>query len=103
LENDMTDRERKLPPNQEFETAPDFNEQPKPQGEAPEDGMRQMPTDPPAVVPSAASESFGIAAGMGLAGFAKQNPEGGFVGDEDAAWERDPTAENETADEGDTR
>jgi hypothetical protein len=24
--------------------------------------------------------------------FAKQNPEGGLVGDEDVAWQRDPTA-----------
>ena len=85
----------KQPPNQELETAPDWGDEPKPQGEAPEEGMRKMPTDPPAVVPTAASEQTVIAAGMGLAGFAKQNPEGGLVGDEEAAWERDPTAEDQ--------
>jgi hypothetical protein len=54
--------------------------------EVPEDGMRQMPTDPPEVVPALSSEQFGIAAGLGVSGFAKQNPESGFVGDEDEAW-----------------
>lgn len=77
----------KQPPNQGLETAPDWDDDAtKPQGDAPEDGMRQMPTDPPAVVPAVSSEQFGIAAGIGLSGFAKQNPEGGFVGDEDEAW-----------------
>ena len=71
--------------------------------EVPEDGMRQMPTDPPEVVPALSSEQFGIAAGLGVSGFAKQNPEGGFVGDEDEAWHvQDPDAtrdEAETTDE----
>jgi len=80
------------PPNQDVETAPDRGDETKPQGEAPEEGTRKMPTDPPAVVPAAAAEQTIIAAGMGLAGFAKQNPEGGLVGDEDVAWQRDPTA-----------
>ena len=80
----------KRPPNQKLDTGPDFGNQPKPQGDVPEEGMREMPTDPAAVVPSAGSEQMGIAAGMGLAGFAKANPEGGFVGDEDVAWERNP-------------
>jgi hypothetical protein len=83
------------PPNQDLETAPDWADEPKPQAETPEDGIRKMPTDPPAVVPSAAAEQTVIAAGMGLSGFAKQNPEGGLVGDEDVAWQRHPTAAEE--------
>jgi hypothetical protein len=89
------------PPNQELNVDPDWNdEEPKPQGDAPEDGMRQMPTDPPAVVPAISAEQFGIAAGVGLAGFAKQNPEGGFVGDEETAWQRDePQPSDEVSDD----
>lgn len=79
---------RKTPPNQELDVGPDFNDQPKPKADSPEDGMRQMPTGPAAVVLGAASEQLGIAAGMGLAGFAKANPESGFTGDEDVVWER---------------
>ena len=56
---------------------------------APEDGMRQVPTDPPEVVPAISSEQMGVAAGLGLSGFAQQNPEGGFVGDEEEAWTKD--------------
>lgn len=55
---------------------------------APDDGTRQMPTDPPEVVPAISSEQFGIAAGLGLSGFAQQNPEGGFVGDEQEVWQK---------------
>jgi hypothetical protein len=57
-----------------------------PEEAPPEDGMRQAPTDPPEVVPAISSEQFGIAAGLGLSGFAQQNPDGGFVGDEEEAW-----------------
>ncbi len=64
-------------------------EQTEPQTETPEDGMRQVPTDPPEVVPAMSAEQLGVAAGLGLAGFAKQNSEGGFTGDEDVAWTRD--------------
>ena len=88
----------KTPPNQELDTAPDFGDEPKPQGEVPEDGMREMPTDPPAVAPSIGSEQPAIFAAMGLAGFAKQNPEGGLTGDEDVAWERDLAAANDDGD-----
>jgi hypothetical protein len=90
----MTDQ----PPHEDLDTAPDWNDdESKPQGDAPDDGMRQMPTDPPAVVPAISSEQFGIAAGVGLAGFAKQNPEGGFVGDEDDPWQKpEPGTETET-------
>jgi hypothetical protein len=54
--------------------------------------MRRMPTDPPAVVPGAASEQMPIAAGMGLSGFAKSDPEGGLTGasDEDDLWTLQP-------------
>ena len=86
----MLRRMNRQPPNQHMDADPDWNDdEGKPQGEPPEDGMRQMPTDPPAVVPAMSSEQFGIAAGIGLAGFAKQNPEGGFTGDEETAWKRD--------------
>ena len=84
-------------PNQELDTRLDTGDEPRPQGEAPEEGMREMPTDPPAVVPAAASENMVVAAGMGLAGFAKQNPEAGLTGDEDVAWERDPLASDDDA------
>ena len=86
------------PPNQGVNTAPDWDDDAtKPQGDLPEDGMRQMPTDPPAVVPAMSSEQFGVAAGSGLSGFAKQNPEGGFVGDEEEAWHvQDRNPEDET-------
>jgi hypothetical protein len=68
--------------------------------EVPEDGMRQVPTDPPEVVPAISSEQFGIAAGLGLAGFAKQNPEGGFLGDEEEEWHvQDPDRAAEAPDE----
>jgi len=87
---------RRTPPNQELDPEPDFGDERKPQGEAPEEGMRRMPTDPPAVVPIIASEQPATFAGMGLAGFAKQNPEGGLTGDEEVAWERHP---EETDDE----
>jgi len=85
----------KQPPNQELNPEPDWGDEPKPQGEPPDEGMRKMPTDPPAVVPAYGSEQMVISAGLGLAGFAKQNPEGGLVGDESVAWERDPTAADE--------
>jgi hypothetical protein len=88
------------PPNQELNVDPDWNENdPKPEGEIPEDGMRTMPTDPPAVVPAMSSEQFGVAAGIGLAGFAKQNPEGGLTGDPEEPWVRDLAADEEPVDE----
>lgn len=70
----------RTPPNQELETAPDWGDE------------REMPTDPPAVVPAIGSEQTVVAAGMGLAGFAKQNPEGGLTGDPgpEEAWQREP-------------
>jgi hypothetical protein len=76
------------------------NEQADTETEVPDDGMRKMPTDPPEVVPAISSEQFGIAAGLGLAGFAKQNPDGGFVGDEEEAWHvQDPDAARDAAQE----
>ncbi|MDQ3938655.1 MAG: hypothetical protein M3253_08265 [Chloroflexota bacterium] len=83
------------PPNQELETAPDFEPGVSSDVEPPEEGMRKTPTDPPAVVPTEAAEQPAIAAGMGLAGFAKANPEGGLTGDEDVAWERRLPVEDE--------
>ena len=71
---------------------------------APEDGMRQIPTDPPEVVPAISSEQMGVAAGLGLSGFAQQNPEGGFVGDEDEAWTKeDPDSVTDPTSDGTTR
>jgi hypothetical protein len=61
------------------------------EGVVPEEGIRKVPTDPPEVVPSAASEQPAVAAGTGLAGFAKADPEGGLSGTEDDTWEVDPT------------
>ena len=76
------------------------NEEVDTETEVPEDGMRQMPTDPPEVVPAISSEQFGIAAGLGLSGFAKQNPDGGFVGDEEEPWHvQDPDAPRRATDE----
>jgi len=57
------------------------------------DDMREEPADTPAVVPAISVEQPGIAAGVGAASIAKQNPEGGLTGDEDTAWERDPEDE----------
>lgn len=90
---------KKQPPNQELNTRPDWGDEPKPQGEVPEEGMREMPTDPPAVVPSQGSEQMGISAAIGLSGFAKQNPEGGLTGDPEEEWERDPIASDTETDE----
>jgi hypothetical protein len=51
--------------------------------------MREEPADVPPVVPAIAIEQTAVAAGIGAAGLAKQNPEGGLTGDEDTAWKRD--------------
>jgi hypothetical protein len=68
--------------------------------QVPENGMRQVPTDPPEVVPAISSEQLGIAAGLGLSGFARQNPEGGFLGDEEEPWHvQDPDATTDAPDE----
>jgi hypothetical protein len=67
----------------------------------PEDGMRKVPTDPPEVVPAISSEQLGVAAGLGLSGFAQQNPEGGFVGDEDEAWASSEATPEEGGSQGD--
>ena len=48
--------------------------------------MREVPTDPPAVVPSMAA----VSAGMSITGFAHANPEGGLAGDEEMGWHDEP-------------
>ena len=78
-----------IAPNADRTFGLDDPDDPKPEGPAPEDGTREMPTDPPEVVPSAASEQTVIAAGTGLAGFAKADPEGGLTGSDDETWEID--------------
>ncbi len=56
----------------------------------PDEGVREMPTDPPEVVPSMSAEQPTVAAGIGLAGFARADPEGGLVGDEEYGWQDEP-------------
>ena len=53
------------------------------------DDMREEPADAPPVVPAISVEQPGIAAGIGAASIAKQNPEGGLTGDDENAWKRD--------------
>jgi hypothetical protein len=66
------------------------DENPEQDPETLSDDLREEAPDAPPVVPSVAAEQPGIAAGIGAAGLAKQNPEGGLTGDEETAWERDP-------------
>lgn len=82
-------------PNAEPTFDLDENDEPKVQGPPPEDGMREMPTDPPAVMPSIGAEQPAIFAGMGLSGFAKADPAGGFVQDDDEQWKVDRTVTDE--------
>lgn len=61
---------------------------------APEDGLRQAATDPPAVVPTMGSEQPVVAAGMGLSSFAQADPGWGLTGGDDGpANEADEQAE----------
>jgi hypothetical protein len=78
-------------PTTETTARPDDEDTTTRGGAVPEEGIRRMPTDPPDVVPGAASEQPVVAAGTGLAGFAKADPEGGLAGTEDDTWVVDPT------------
>ncbi|HYI22657.1 MAG TPA: hypothetical protein VEX62_08485 [Candidatus Limnocylindrales bacterium] len=65
------------------------DDQPEGDPEKLTEDMREEPADVPPVVPAIAVEQPGIAAGIGAAGIAKQNPEGGLTGDDESAWQRD--------------
>jgi hypothetical protein len=78
-----------IAPNADRTFGPADADEPKPEGPVPEEDVREMPTDPPEVVPSAASEQTVIAAGTGLAGFAKADPQGGLTGSDEETWEVD--------------
>jgi hypothetical protein len=56
-------------------------DEPQPQTDETDDTIRHEPTDPPEVVPAISGEQPGIAAGLGLSGFAK-DPDHGFEVDE---------------------
>ena len=64
----------------------------------PDEGMRTKPTDIPEVPVALGAEQPAVAAGLGVSGFAKQNPEGGLTGDEDTAWQRDALADDDQTD-----
>ena len=72
-------------PDQELDTRRETDDEPRPAGEALDEDVPQMPAVPPAIVPPGASPNILAAAGMGLAGFAEQDPEAGPPGDDDAA------------------
>lgn len=57
----------------------------RPDMPVPEDGLREVATDPPAVVPTMSSEQPVVAAGMGLSSFAQADPAWGLTGADDEA------------------
>jgi len=66
------------------------DDQPEGDPEKVSDDVREQPPDVPPVVPAISVGQPGIAAGVGAASIAKQNPEGGLTGDEETSWRRDP-------------